>query len=156
MPGDIIRLEEGDAIPADARLIEASALRTTEAALTGESVPVPKDTAPLAGGTDAAAGLAGRRNMVFSGTSATTVTYPSAVEVSCTMPRRWFTWPTTGPWNSVGARISTLSSKGAGSRLGMKRASRRRVWLVSTAPPISAIAWRTRTSRNAGFAVLRR
>ncbi|KMO37061.1 haloacid dehalogenase [Methylobacterium variabile] len=72
VPGDIIRLEEGDAIPADARLIEASALRTTEAALTGESVPVPKDTAPLAGGTDAAAGLAGRRNMVFSGTAVST------------------------------------------------------------------------------------
>ncbi|WP_425452584.1 cation-translocating P-type ATPase [Methylobacterium radiodurans] len=65
VPGDIVRLEEGDAIPADARLIEANALRTNEAALTGESVPVPKDTAALATG----AALAERRNMVFSGTT---------------------------------------------------------------------------------------
>src|SRR5690606_38413420 len=65
VPGDIILLEEGDAVPADARLIETTALRTTEAALTGESVPVSKHTLPVAAG----AVLGDRHNMVFSGTA---------------------------------------------------------------------------------------
>ena len=64
--GDIIVLEEGDTIPADARLIESSALQTAEAALTGESFPVVKDIAPITGDAD----LGDRRNMVYSGTTA--------------------------------------------------------------------------------------
>ena len=44
MPGDIILIEEGDTIPADARLIRSVALETAEAALTGESTPVSKYT----------------------------------------------------------------------------------------------------------------
>ena len=40
VPGDIILIEEGDTIPADARLIQSTALQTAEAALTGESLPV--------------------------------------------------------------------------------------------------------------------
>jgi len=67
VPGDIILLEEGDTIPADARLIRSIALNTAEAALTGESLPVCKDAAPLAED----AGLGDRHNMVFSGTAAT-------------------------------------------------------------------------------------
>ena len=67
VPGDIILVDEGDTIPADARLIESAALQTSEAALTGESLPVAKDTAPIAG--DAA--LGDRHNMVFSGTAVT-------------------------------------------------------------------------------------
>ncbi len=74
VPGDIILIEEGDAIPADARLIEAVALHTSEAALTGESLPVTKDTEPVA--EDAP--LADRDNMVFSGAVAT---YGHAVAV---------------------------------------------------------------------------
>ena len=42
MPGDIILIEEGDTVPADARLIQSIALQTAEAALTGESLPVSK------------------------------------------------------------------------------------------------------------------
>ncbi len=68
VPGDVILLEEGDTIPADARLIETVALQTSEAALTGESLPVTKDTDPIAGD----APLGDQHNMVFSGT---TVTY---------------------------------------------------------------------------------
>src|SRR5688572_31997485 len=49
VPGDVILVEEGDTIPADARLIESAALQTAEAALTGESVPVAKDTRPITG-----------------------------------------------------------------------------------------------------------
>lgn len=67
VPGDIILVEEGDAIPADARLIESASLQTAEAALTGESLPVTKDTAPIADDVP----LGDRDNMVFSGTAAT-------------------------------------------------------------------------------------
>src|SRR3712207_2561383 len=67
VPGDIILIEEGDTIPADARVVESTALQTAEAALTGESLPVSKGAAPLA---DEAA-LGDRHNMVFSGTAAT-------------------------------------------------------------------------------------
>jgi P-type Ca2+ transporter type 2C len=65
--GDIILIEEGDAIPADSRLIHSTALQMAEAALTGESLPVLKDTAPVA----ADAGPGDRTNMIFSGTAAT-------------------------------------------------------------------------------------
>ena len=65
--GDAILIEEGDTIPADARVVESAALQVAEAALTGESLPVSKDTAPIA---DEVA-LGDRHNMVFSGTAAT-------------------------------------------------------------------------------------
>jgi Ca2+-transporting ATPase len=67
VPGDIILIEEGDTIPADARLIKSTALQTAEAALTGESLPVSKDSATIV----ADAGLGDQRNMIFSGTAAT-------------------------------------------------------------------------------------
>jgi Ca2+-transporting ATPase len=67
VPGDIILIEEGDTIPADARLIESATLQAAEAALTGESLPVMKDTAPIADEVP----LGDRHNMVFSGTAAT-------------------------------------------------------------------------------------
>jgi Ca2+-transporting ATPase len=67
VPGDVILVEEGDTIPADARLIESTALQTAEAALTGESLPVSKEVAPIAAEAD----LGDRHNMIFSGTAAT-------------------------------------------------------------------------------------
>lgn len=67
VPGDLILIEEGDSIPADARVVDSTALQTAEAPLTGESVPVSKDTAPILG--DAA--LGDQHDMVFSGTTAT-------------------------------------------------------------------------------------
>jgi Ca2+-transporting ATPase len=67
VPGDVILVHAGDKIPGDARLIEAINLQTDEAALTGESLPVEKQTAPLA---DANAATGDRTNMVFSGTAA--------------------------------------------------------------------------------------
>jgi Ca2+-transporting ATPase len=67
VPGDLIEIAEGDTMPADGRLVASTALQVAEATLTGESVPVNKDTAPS--GTDVA--LGDRQNMVFSGTSAT-------------------------------------------------------------------------------------
>ena len=67
VPGDVILIEEGDTIPADGRLLASAALQTSEAALTGESLPVSKDTDVIA--DDVA--LGDRHNMVFSGTTAT-------------------------------------------------------------------------------------
>jgi Ca2+-transporting ATPase len=66
--GDLLLLEEGDTVPADARVVEAVALQTAEAALTGESLPVVKDAAPIVEDVP----LGDRHNLVFSGT---TVTY---------------------------------------------------------------------------------
>ncbi len=66
VPGDIILIEEGDTVPADARVVQSTALQTQEAALTGESLPVAKDTLPVTG----AAELGDWHNMVFSGTAA--------------------------------------------------------------------------------------
>ena len=67
VPGDIIVINEGDTIPADGRLIQVTELQTAEAPLTGESLPVSKDTDPLAGEPE----LGDRHNMIFSGTAAT-------------------------------------------------------------------------------------
>jgi Ca2+-transporting ATPase len=64
VPGDILILEAGDKIPADARLIEVHSLKSDEASLTGESVPVKKHTKELP--KDMA--INDRRNMVFAGT----------------------------------------------------------------------------------------
>ncbi|MBQ6829630.1 MAG: cation-translocating P-type ATPase [Clostridia bacterium] len=65
--GDIILLEAGDAVPADARLLESASLQVEEAALTGESVPVTKfiDLINLTDGKDVP--LGDRKNMVYMG-----------------------------------------------------------------------------------------
>jgi P-type Ca2+ transporter type 2C len=68
VPGDVVILETGSAVPADLRLIEASSLRINEAVLTGEAVPVEKQKAPLA---DAGLALADRVNLAFKGTLVT-------------------------------------------------------------------------------------
>src|SRR4051812_20549688 len=65
--GDLLLVEEGDTIPADARVTQAVALQTAEAALTGESLPVTKDD--VAVGTEAP--LGDRHNMIFGGTAIT-------------------------------------------------------------------------------------
>ncbi len=64
VPGDIISLEEGDKIPADARIIETKNFRTVESSLTGESLPVDKFLKPLPEKTS----LADQKNMVWLGT----------------------------------------------------------------------------------------
>ena len=75
VPGDIIFLEAGDFVPADARLLESTNLKSEESALTGESVPAEKNAqAEIA--SDAPIG--DRANMVYSGCS---VTYGAAKAV---------------------------------------------------------------------------
>ncbi len=65
VPGDILRLNTGDIVPADVRLAEASQLRLDESALTGESEPVEKQTEALAGEH---VGIGDRLNMAFMST----------------------------------------------------------------------------------------
>jgi Ca2+-transporting ATPase len=74
VPGDIIMLESGDKVSADARLIDVSNLKVSEAALTGESVAVDKHSGTISGEVS----LADRKNMVYSGT---TITYGRATAV---------------------------------------------------------------------------
>ena len=64
VPGDVVELDAGTAVPADARVIEAVELSAVEAPLTGESTPVDKAVAPAA----ADAPLAERSSMIFKGT----------------------------------------------------------------------------------------
>ena len=75
VPGDIIRLEAGDFIPADARLLQSASLKAEESALTGESVPSEKDAEAVVAED---APLGDRSNMVFSGCS---VTYGTATAI---------------------------------------------------------------------------
>ncbi|MEF8843777.1 MAG: cation-translocating P-type ATPase [Haloarculaceae archaeon] len=67
VPGDVVVLEQGDVVPADCRIVEARALEVDEAALTGESVPVEKETGTTSEGTP----LAERSNVLYKGTSVT-------------------------------------------------------------------------------------
>ncbi len=75
VPGDIILLEAGDFVPADARLLKSVSLKSEESALTGESVPSEKD-ANVA--VKEGAPLGDRNNMIFSGCS---ITYGTAMAV---------------------------------------------------------------------------
>ncbi len=68
VPGDIMLLEAGDKVSADARLVEIHSLRCDEAPLTGESVPVGKNIKPFSEDVR----VSDRKNMAFTGT---TVTY---------------------------------------------------------------------------------
>ncbi len=68
VPGDVVLLEAGDKVPADARLLTAMQLSIDESPLTGESVPVAKSTDALA---DEALPVGDRKNMAFAGTSVT-------------------------------------------------------------------------------------
>lgn len=75
VPGDLIHLEAGDFVPADARLLSSISLKSEEAALTGESVPSEKDAFDT---VEENAPLGDRTNMVFSGCS---ITYGTATAI---------------------------------------------------------------------------
>jgi P-type Ca2+ transporter type 2C len=68
VPGDVVRLEAGDIVPADGRIAASATLETQEAALTGESAPISKGSETLAGPEVA---LGDRINMLFQNTSVT-------------------------------------------------------------------------------------
>jgi len=73
--GDVIFVEAGDLVPADARIIDCGSLKAEESALTGESVPVDKQSGPIPGDD---VPLGDRKNMLYSGT---VVTYGRATAV---------------------------------------------------------------------------
>ncbi len=98
VPGDIIKLEAGDFIPADARLIISAGLKSEESALTGESVPSEKDHMA---DVKEEAPLGDRHNMVYSGCS---VTYGTATAVVCA----------TGMNTEMGKIANLLDSEGEG------------------------------------------
>lgn len=65
VPGDIIKVDKGDSVPADARLIEANSISTSESALTGESKQVTKSLDPVDDGVS----VGDRKNMIFKSTN---------------------------------------------------------------------------------------
>ncbi|MDD4689532.1 MAG: calcium-translocating P-type ATPase, PMCA-type [Eubacteriales bacterium] len=75
VPGDIIRLEAGDFVPADARLLQSASLKSEESALTGESVPSEKFANAI---VEEKSPIGDRTNMVFSGCS---ITYGTATAI---------------------------------------------------------------------------
>ncbi|MEN3613369.1 cation-translocating P-type ATPase [Plantactinospora sp. ZYX-F-223] len=64
VPGDIVALDPGDAVPADCRVVEAVGLETDESSVTGESLPVAKTSQPVVAGA-----VADRRSMLYEGTT---------------------------------------------------------------------------------------
>ena len=69
--GDLLILEAGDAVPADARIVECASMKTQEAALTGESTDVEKQSEALAAGENGEVSLGDRKNMVYMGSIVT-------------------------------------------------------------------------------------
>ena len=80
VPGDIVVLEAGDAVPADGRIIQCASMKIEEAALTGESVPVDKTEDALDLGNQKEIPLGDRRNKVYIGS---TVVYGRGMAVVC-------------------------------------------------------------------------
>jgi Ca2+-transporting ATPase len=117
VPGDVIEISAGHAVPADARLIATTDLRIDEAALTGESLPVSKSSGVV---LDAATDLAERHNMVFKGTT-----------VGAGLGRALVT--TAGPHTEVG-RIGALTTAVEPEPTPLERRldalGRRLVWLT--------------------------
>lgn len=117
VPGDVVRLEAGDAVPADCRLLKCASLKVEEAALTGESVPVTKDESAL---TEANVALGDRKNMLYMGS---TVVYGRGEAVVCA----------TGMRTEMGRIADALSqAQEEKTPLQMKLAGLSRVltWLV--------------------------
>ena len=113
VPGDIILVEEGDVVTADARLVQAASLSADESVLTGESVPVEKSVRPAA----ESAGLGDRTSMLFKGTA---VTRGSAVAVVTATGRapssaRLPSWPARPLPSSLRSRSSWRPCRGSSS-----------------------------------------
>jgi Ca2+-transporting ATPase len=126
VPGDVVQLGAGQAVPADLRRIEATDLRTVEAALTGESLPVSKDHEVLPPDTL----LADRRNMAYKGTSVAAGAARAVVTE-------------TGPSTELG-RIGTLVGSLGEERTPLERRldalGHRLVWLaLAVAALVSAL-----------------
>ncbi|PXY21004.1 cation-translocating P-type ATPase [Prauserella muralis] len=109
VPGDVVALAAGDVVPADCRLLEAEGLEVDESSLTGESLPVAKDPAPVV-----AADIAERSSMVYEGTtvaageaSAVVVAVGDDTEAGRSMAIARENGPSTG----VETRLAELTEK---------------------------------------------
>src|SRR3954471_1811852 len=71
VPGDVVLVEAGNRVPADGRICVAATLEIEEAALTGESLPAAKSTAPVPVGPGGAVALGDRTSMAYMNTSVT-------------------------------------------------------------------------------------
>ncbi|MCI0352112.1 MAG: HAD-IC family P-type ATPase [Acidobacteriales bacterium] len=129
VPGDIIRLDAGHRVPADSRLLETADLRTDEAALTGESLPVSKRSEVIGEDTP----LADRKNMAYKGTTVVAGTATAVVTE-------------TGAATEIG-RIGTLVGTIQQARTPLERRldalGRRLVWIaLAVAVIVAALgAW---------------
>jgi Ca2+-transporting ATPase len=129
VPGDVVELMAGQAVPADARLIATTELRTVEAALTGESLPISKHAgATLARDTV----LAERSNMIYTGTTIAAGTGRAVVT-------------STGATTELG-RIGALVAEVQEERTPLERRldvlGRRLVWLaLSVAGLVAGLEW---------------
>ncbi|MEU1665388.1 cation-transporting P-type ATPase [Streptomyces sparsogenes] len=107
VPGDIVVLRPEDVVPADCRLLEAEGLEVDESSLTGESLPVPKDPAPVA-----AAHITGRRSMLYEGTTVSAgraVAVVVATGTSTEVGRSLATARQAAPVTGVEARLTRLT-----------------------------------------------
>ena len=108
VPGDIVLLEAGDAVPADCRVLESASMKIEEAALTGESVPVEKHTDPIAldGADDVP--LGDRKNMCYMGS---TVVYGRGRAVVCGTDSRALRGKIAGALNDAKEELTPLQVK---------------------------------------------
>ncbi len=115
VPGDIVRLVSGDRVPADARILTVNDLTVDEAILTGESLPIDKNTEELAQSTE----LAERRNMAFGGTQ---VVGGSALAVVTA----------TGEYTEIG-RIAELVAGTKREKTPLQRSVNKLAWVIAGA-----------------------
>lgn len=130
VPGDIIALEAGALVPADARLIEEAELSIDEAPLTGESVPVSKETEPI----DEETQVADRKNMIFKGTAVTNGRGKAVII-------------TTGMETEIGS-ISEMVSEAEKEQIPLNRKledlTKRLIWVtLALAAAFFAVGWAT-------------
>jgi len=116
VPGDVVHLRTKDVVPADCRILEASALEVDESSLTGESLPVPKSAAP-----SHATAIAERGSMLYEGTAvaageATAVVV--ATGAATEMRRTDSLQPLEPPQSGVEARLQSLTSLAGPVALG--------------------------------------
>lgn len=115
VPGDILKLEAGDFVPADARLLRSTSLKSEESALTGESVPAEKDADAA---VEEKAPLGDRVNMVYSGCSITYGT-ATAVVTATGMQTRWAASPACLKARTRGRRRCRRSWRSSAKYLGI-------------------------------------
>ena len=109
VPGDIVTLRAGDAVPADGRLLEAVELEMDESTLTGESLPVAKHPAPTM-----APAVADRTSMVYAGTTVaagTATIVVTATGRSTEAGRSAYATADQQPADGVEARLRRLTTK---------------------------------------------